>query len=137
MNSENLFNWAVLAGIALIAFGLYVSSVLTAEAFGLKTSFRYPFKRILQRVKQSPKLCKVLGHDWEINQMVDRHGRLQNHCRICWRCRLMQELRRPEKYHPTKLVWVDTTVAYTHAPLHVLPKTPINQRVSELIKRTK
>ena len=52
-------------------------------------------------------LCYFGLHTWEINQIVNSKGRLVNYHRICQDCNKEQKLQRPEKYHPTKYIWVD------------------------------
>ena len=51
-------------------------------------------------------LCKV-SHRWEIGALSNRNGTLSNHYRECQRCGKMQQLSKPKKYHPSKLVWTD------------------------------
>jgi uncharacterized protein YcfL len=51
-------------------------------------------------------LCKIGIHNYEITQLVDRKGQHLCFRRACNRCEKQQELKRPEKYHPTKWVWV-------------------------------
>lgn len=52
-------------------------------------------------------LCGLGFHTWVICRMVDSNGRLTNYHRDCEYCNKQQKLKRPEKYHPTKYIWVD------------------------------
>jgi len=51
-------------------------------------------------------LCKIGVHNYEITQRVDKKGKHLCFRRYCDRCEKEQELKQPEKYHPTKWVWV-------------------------------
>lgn len=50
-------------------------------------------------------LCFLGFHKWIIYSMVNRKGLLVCFRRECEVCENEQELRRPEKYHPTAYVW--------------------------------
>ena len=50
-------------------------------------------------------LCKIGIHNYEINQYVNYKGKFECFRRTCQYCNKEQELKRPEKYHPSKWIW--------------------------------